>query len=300
MTILVTGGLGYVGAHVVAALRAHDIPVAIVDDGTRPPYRDLITPEIPVHPVSILDSSAIRSILKYHRVKAVVHLAALVEVGKSIVDPASYYRVNVHGSSELLDACVSVGVKRVVFASSAAAIDPISPYGETKRAAERMLDWYGAAYDLRHASLRLFNVAGADRLLGPWRRAEPHLIPRALEVALGRIRWLDIYGAASIVRDYVHVMDVASAFLCALARTSRVGGGGVWSVGTGMGSSVLSVLRCVEVMTGRRVCTKKAPPRTGDVATLVADIRGAREDLQWAPRRPTLEEIVSDAWNARR
>ncbi len=264
------------------------------------------------------------------RIDAVLHCAARSLVGESIANPSLYYRENVAGGVTLLEGLREAGVRRLVFSSTAAvygipaavpiredaALAPINPYGETKRAFEGALHWYADAYGLRSISLRYFNVAGASATNGEVHDPETHLIPNLLAAAEGR-QEVTIFGAdyptpdGTCIRDYIHVEDLARAHLLALEatdpgdpRTDGPGGTGAAAIalnlGNGDGFSVREVLAAARTASGRAVPHHVGPRRPGDPPVLVADATRAREVLGWVPGRPELEPMVASAWAWRR
>jgi UDP-glucose 4-epimerase len=265
--------------------------------------------------VRLQDTGALRPLLQ--GVDAVVHFAAYIAVGESTREPELYFSNNVGGTLSLWDAMAKAGVRRLVFSSTAAVygnprsvpivedapFGPVSPYGESKAAVERMLgqlDLYGA---LRSIALRYFNACGAEpgAGLGELHEPETHLIPLLLR-AIGSGQPVQIFGDdyptvdGTCVRDYIHVSDLAEAHVAALEHLLGGGGSDAFNVGTGTGHTVLEVLRAVEEVTGRKVPYTLAPRRDGDAAELVADSGKLRRTLGWEPRRSGLQDIVRDAW----
>jgi UDP-glucose-4-epimerase GalE len=245
----------------------------------------------------------------------VLHCAARSLVGESITDPALYYRDNVAGGLTLLDAMRAAGARRLVFSSSAsvygepeavpvtedAPLMPISPYGETKRAFEAMLEWYGRAYGLRSISLRYFNAAGATASNGEDHQPETHLVPNVVAAALGR-RELVVFGDdyptpdGTPIRDYIHVADLADAHLLALDATASGEGAEALNLGSGRGFSVREVLAAAEAVVGAPVPHRVGPRRVGDPPVLVASSERAQAVLGWRPRRGSLEDIIGSAF----
>jgi UDP-arabinose 4-epimerase len=272
----------------------------------------------------LADPTAIRRVLVEQEVEAVIHFAAYTYVGESMTDPGKYFRNNVAGTINLLDAMVATGVRDVVFSSTAAVygepeqvpipdshpLRPVNAYGETKLAVERMLHWYGQAHGLRYAALRYFNAAGADPdgEVGEDHSPESHLIPLAIAAALGRRGPLSLFGTdyptpdGTAVRDYIHVADLADAHLKALAALEAGATALGLNLGTGQGRSVREVIAAVEKATGRPVPVNEVGRRAGDPPVLVADAREAAARLHWKPRYPELDTIVAHAarWHAGR
>jgi len=306
MRVLVTGGAGYIGSHTAKALARSGFEPIVLDNlstGHRwaVKWGTLIEGDLG-------DSALIREVIKTHRVQAVVHFAGFAYVGESMQRPRQYFRNNVTYTLRLLDAMTDMSVKHIVFSSSCATYGipasvpireeqvqaPINPYGESKRMVERILTWYGEAYGLRWTALRYFNAAGADPdgELGEDHSPETHLIPLAIQAALGEKPALEIYGTDYLtpdhtaIRDYTHVTD--------LLRSKE---NAAINLGTGSGHSVRQVVAAVERASGRRVPIHEAQRRAGDPPELVADPARAKELLGWRPRYSSLESIVQTAWN---
>lgn len=313
MRILVTGGAGYIGSVTAARLLEEGHAVTVLDDLSTG-HRDAVPAGADLVEGRVHDAARILG-ERLSGFDGVVHLAAASLVAESVANPEKYEENNVVGTRRLLDALAGAGVHRIVFSSTAAVygqpdrvpIDedapcrPVNPYGETKLVVDRLLAERAAAGSLAAVSLRYFNVAGAYAGLGERHRAESHLIPLALEAALGRRR-LAIYGEdydtadGTCVRDYIHVADIAEAHLLALAA-ARPGSHDVFNLGNGSGFSVRQVLAVVEQVTGRPLPVDLAPRRAGDPAVLVAAAGRARAALGWSPVRPGLDQMVADAWS---
>jgi UDP-glucose 4-epimerase len=249
---------------------------------------------------------------------AVLHFAGYIAAGESMQDPSKYFRNNLAWGVNLLDAMVAGGVKRIIFSSSAGVYGdpervpipedhpcrPTNFYGETKYLFERMLGWYERIHGLRSVCLRYFNAAGAhpDAEIGEAHVPETHLIPLALDAALGRLKELLLFGTdyptrdGTCVRDYVHVVDLAAAHVLALQALERGSTGSVYNLGNGTGYTNLEVIRTVEQVTGRRVPYRAVDRRPGDAAELFASSDKARGELGWEPVFPDLESIVATAW----
>ncbi|MBN2171437.1 MAG: UDP-glucose 4-epimerase GalE [Candidatus Krumholzibacteriota bacterium] len=311
MKILVTGGAGYIGgAFVRAALAAGHEPVVL--DNLSTGHEDAVPTGVELVRADLRERAVLDPLLA--RCGAVVHFAALSIVPDSIADPVTYYRENLGGFLVLLDGVREHGPARLVFSSSAAVYGdgggrpfreedptrPVNPYGGTKLAMEQTLAHVAPALGLRAFSLRYFNAAGALPDHGERHDPETHLVPLALEAALGR-RTLTLFGEdydtpdGTCIRDYVHVADLAEAHLAALAALER-GEGGVLNLGTGRGHSVREVLAAVERVTGRSLPVARGPRREGDPARLVAAVDRAEAVLGWRAARPDLDAIVASAW----
>ncbi len=319
MRILVTGGAGFIGSHTAKAL-SRDGFEPIVLDNLSAGHRRAVRWGPFVHG-DVGDRELVRRVIQQHRIEGVIHFAASAYVGESVREPQTYFHNNVTNTLALLDAMLEVGLDQIVFSSTCATygipmvlpIDedhpqrPVNPYGESKLFVERVLRAYAHAYRLRWVALRYFNAAGADPEgeLGEDHDPETHLIPLAIDAALGRHPWIDVFGTdyptpdGTAIRDYIHVADLADAHVHALRHLLRGGESTALNLGTGTGHSVREVIVTVERMSGRRVHVREEPRRTGDPPALVADARQARQVLGWRPRFTDLELIVRHAWNWR-
>ncbi|HVJ94119.1 MAG TPA: UDP-glucose 4-epimerase GalE [Labilithrix sp.] len=318
MKVLVTGGAGYVGSHMVKTLLDAGHDVVVLDDLSTG-HRDAVSEHARFIEGDIGAVSDVSALLRDERIEAIFHFAAKIRVEESVSAPRLYFQGNLVRSLALLEAVLdTASPPAVVFSSTAAVygtpdevpIDedhpkrPESPYGETKLAVERALEAYGRAYSLRWAALRYFNAAGADAEAGLGERHEPetHLIPIVLDVARGTRPSLAMYGTdwptpdGTCVRDYVHVKDLCEAHLAALKHLSRGGPSGAFNLGTGSGRSVREVVDAVKRVTGRPVPIVESPRRAGDPAELVAKVERAANVLGWRAKRTDLDAIVADAW----
>ncbi|CAM3775687.1 UDP-glucose 4-epimerase GalE [Alicyclobacillus pomorum] len=316
MSVLVTGGAGYIGSHTVAELVAHGEDVVVIDNlrqGHRAAVRD-----VPLYEVDIRDTEQVGRILRDHKVDTVVHFAANSLVGESVEKPLQYYENNVAATAKLLSAMVDNGVLNIVFSSTAAVYGepvrtpiheedptvPTNPYGETKLAIERMFRWCHQAYGLKSISLRYFNAAGAHPTLpiGEDHNPETHLIPIVLQAALGQRPHVSIFGNdyptpdGTCIRDYVHVMDLASAHRLSVNRLRTGGGVEAFNLGSGTGFSVQQVIDVAREVTGRDILAVHSPRRPGDPAVLVASSDKAKQVLGWKPQYDDLSTIVASAW----
>jgi UDP-arabinose 4-epimerase len=316
MKVLVTGGAGYIGSHTCKALaRAGHEPV--VFDNLSTGHREAVRwGELIVGDLG--DAPALRRVFAAHRFGAVMHFAASAYVGPSVTDPRGYYANNLTNSLGLLGAMLDAGVRLIVFSSSCAVFGvqstplldeqhpkaPVNPYGETKLAFERALHWFDNAYALRSVALRYFNAAGADPEgeIGERHDPETHLVPNVLRAASGLLPALEVFGDdfptpdGSAIRDYVHVMDLASAHLLALDYLTAGGASTQLNLGTGRGHSVREVVQAASTVVGAAIPTEQRPRRPGDPPALVADGRAARRVLGWDPRLSELDPILRSAW----
>jgi UDP-glucose-4-epimerase GalE len=315
-SILVTGGAGYVGSHACKALAAAGhAPIAYDNLGRG--HRELVRWG-PLEEGDVRDGARLDAVFARHRIDAVMHFAALAYVGESVGEPALYYRNNVGGTLELLEAMRRAGVDLLVFSSTCATYGtpermpigedteqrPINPYGTSKLVVERVLRDYDAAYGLRSVSLRYFNAAGCDPdgEVGEDHDPETHLIPRVLTAAGGAAPHVEVFGTdyptpdGTCVRDYVHVADLADGHVRALDYLRRGGATTAINLGTGRAFSVREVIGAAERVTGRRIPVREGPRRPGDPPVLVADPTRARAVLGFAPRFTDIEPIVATAW----
>ncbi|HEY6012993.1 MAG TPA: UDP-glucose 4-epimerase GalE [Candidatus Limnocylindrales bacterium] len=318
MRILVTGGAGYVGSVSAEAFLAAGHEVVVLDDLTTG-HRAAVPAAATLHVGTYADAGAVADLLRAERIDAILHCAARSLVGESIRDPSRYFRDNVAGGIALLDAARAGGVERIVFSSTAAVygtpdstpitedapLRPINPYGESKRAFEAALGWYGRAYGLRSVTLRYFNVAGATATLGEDHEPETHLIPNILRAALGRTE-LTVFGDdyptpdGTCIRDYIHVADLADAHRLAIEATApgdhRTDEPLVCNLGSGGGFSIRQVIAAAETAVGQAIPFAVGARRPGDPPALVAESTRATEVLGWHAARPTLDAMIGSAW----
>lgn len=316
MHILVVGGAGYIGSHMVLALLEAGHEVAVLDNLSYG-YRDAVPAECLVEG-DVADTALLDRLLSGVRFDGVMHFAAFIQVGESVQDPAKYYRNNVANTQLLLDAMVRHGIQRFIFSSTAAIfgepiyvpideahpVHPINPYGRSKLMVEQMLEDYDHAYGLKSVCLRYFNAAGADPQARVGERHDPetHLIPLVLQAASGRRNQITVYGTdydtpdGTCIRDYIHVSDLCQAHLLALDRLMAGGSSARYNLGNGNGFSVREVIDTARAVTGREVLVAYGERRAGDAARLVADSRMISVELGWQPRHAALDEIVRHAW----
>jgi UDP-glucose 4-epimerase len=313
LNILVTGGAGYIGSVVASELcRAGHKP--LVYDNFSRGHREAVR-GVELVEGDLADHSRLGHVLRTSRIDAVMHFAAMIEAGESMLIPEQYFRTNTANTLGLLELMLQHGVKRFVFSSTAALygepervpitedqpLHPTNVYGESKLLVEQMLKWFHSIHGLRYASLRYFNAAGATAELGEAHDPESHLIPLVLKVALGQRHSISIFGTdyptpdGTCVRDYIHVVDLAQAHLLALAALES-SGKLIYNLGNGRGFSVREVIGVARQVTRHPIPAIEAARRPGDPAVLVASSDRIRKELGWTTRYPTLEAIVASAW----
>ncbi len=315
-TILVTGGAGYIGAHACKVLaKAGYRPV--VFDNLSTGHAGAVRFG-PFEHGDLMDADRLRDVFALHRPEAVMHFAAHSLVAQSAVDPGLYWRVNVMGALNLIEAALSAGCSKIVFSSTCATYGeqddvlldedtpqrPINAYGGSKLAIEQMLRDFGASHGLEHVIFRYFNVAGADPEgeLGEAHDPETHLVPLMLDAVAGRRGPLTLHGTdydtpdGTCIRDYVHVMDLVEAHVSGLRWLEAGRGNRVFCLGTGHGFSVRDVIAAASAVTNRSVPMVEGPRRPGDAKRLICGSRRAMDDLRWEPARSTLTEMIRDAW----
>jgi UDP-glucose-4-epimerase GalE len=315
MRILVTGGAGYVGSHAAKLLAESGHHVVIIDNLVNG-HRAAVG-QLPLVVADLLEKDRIVRLIQDEKIDAIMHFAALAYVGVSVTEPANYYQNNIVGTLALLDAMRDTGVGRIVFSSTCATYgiplhvpiaedhpqQPISPYGFTKLAIERALADYSRAYGLSYAALRYFNASGAaeDGTIGEDHDPETHLIPIALQVALGRREHVEIFGTdyptpdGTCIRDYIHVDDLAAAHLAALEKL----GGGLelkLNLGTGHGVSVQQIVSLCREVTGHPIPVRTVGRRAGDPPELVANPAEAKRVLGWVAKHQNPRSIIESAW----
>ena len=316
MKILVTGGAGYIGSVVVAELLKSEYEVIVFDNLSRG-HRLALPSSATLVIGDIADRKVLGTLFQTHSIEAVIHFAALIEVAESMQSPELYFRNNSAGTLALLEEMLNAGVMKLVFSSTAAvygnparipireneSLAPSNPYGESKLLVERMLSWMHEAHGFQYASLRYFNASGAahpDR--GEDHSPESHLIPLILKVALGQRPNVSIFGTdyptpdGSCVRDYIHVLDLASAHVLALRALSEQGRL-TYNLGSGHGFSVREVIDASRRITGHPIPAVECSRRPGDPATLVASSEKIQSELHWRPKYSDLETIVSSSWD---
>ncbi len=315
MTILVTGGAGYIGSHTVRQLRNEGRDVVVLDSLERG-NRDALL-GAPFVQGDISDSALVAEVCRQHGVESVIHFAAYKSVGESMVDPAKYWRNNVQGTVDLLEGMLAADVRRIVFSSSAAVygnpdslpiredapLQPENVYAETKAVMERVIHWYGRTHGVRWVSLRYFNAAGAssDGVLGENWDMSTNLLPLVMKAALGASGPVKVFGNdyptpdGTGVRDYIHVEDLATAHSKAVDHLNAGRDSIALNLGTGRGVSVMEIIRATETEHGRPVPHEFVDRRPGDPATVYADSRLANQVLGWTTTKG-INEIVRDAY----
>jgi UDP-glucose 4-epimerase len=316
MKVLVTGGAGYIGSHMLKALSARGAEVVVFDNLSSGRREAVGSRELVIGDIN--SSADLRTLFSRFSFDAVMHFASLIQVGESMQRPDLYYRTNITGSLNLLDAMHAAGVKRFIFSSSAAVFgeprytpideahpkDPLNPYGFSKLAVERALGDYSSAYGLQSVSLRYFNAAGADPdgELGECHDPETHLIPLILQAASGRRPAITIFGTdyptpdGTCIRDYIHVTDLCQAHLLALEFLANNARSAAYNLGNNQGFSVRQIIDTAERVTGKRIPVNVGGRRPGDPAVLVANSGKAVAELGWRPKYQALETIIGHAW----
>lgn len=317
MRILVAGGAGYIGSHVVKALCNRGDSVVVADNLVTG-HRQAVDRRAKFYQGDIRDHGFLSALFQAEPVDGVIHFAAYSLVGESVTAPLKYYENNVGGTRVLLEEMIRAGVKKIVFSSSAAVYGqpeqvpieetaptcPTNPYGETKRVMEQMFRWAEQAYGVGFVSLRYFNACGAEEggAIGEDHRPESHLIPLVLQVPLGKRAKVSIFGTdyptkdGTCVRDYIHVTDLAQAHLLAMDYLAQGGKSDIFNLGNGVGFSVREVIETARRVTGHPIDEEESGRRAGDPAVLVASSQKARAVLGWTPCHTALDDIIASAW----
>lgn len=316
MKILICGGAGYIGSHMVAHLLENNIEVIILDNFVKGHKEALLGGKL--YEGDLRDREILNKIFTENKIDAVIDFAAYSLVGESMTEPLKYFNNNVYGTISLLEAMRDHNVKYIVFSSTAATYGepesipivessktlPTNAYGESKLIVEKILKWCDTAYGIKYTALRYFNAAGAykDGVIGEDHSPETHLIPLILEVALGKRDNIKIFGNdyntkdGTCIRDYVHVSDLASAHLLALKRLQNGGESTSFNLGNGAGFSVKEVIEIARKVTNHPIPAEITERRAGDPATLIASSERAIKELGWKPKYNDLETIISTAW----
>lgn len=317
MAILVLGGAGYIGSHMVDTLLSDGRDVVVVDN-LLTGHRAAVPAGVPFYEVDIRDKAALREVFEKENIEQVVHFAASSIVPESMADPLKYFDNNTAGMIALLEVMLEFDVKQIVFSSTAATYgipeenpikettpqNPINPYGESKLQMEHIMKWADEAYGLKWVALRYFNVAGAkaDGSIGEDHPVETHLVPIILQTALGQREKIMMYGDdyntpdGFNVRDYVHVMDLANAHVLALNYLAKGNDSNQFNLGSANGFSVKQMVEAAREATGKEIPAEVGPRRAGDPDSLVASSDKAREILGWAPKYDDVKEIIKTAW----
>lgn len=315
MKLLVTGGAGYIGSVVAGQLLGAGHQVVIVDNLSRG-HRQAVPRGVELVVGDLADTAILAELFRRHTFDGVLHFAAFIEAGESMKTPEVFFRNNTANALAVLEGMLAAGVKRFVFSSTAALfgnpartpieendlLQPTNAYGESKLLVERMLDWFHRIHGLRYASLRYFNAAGAaSPNQGEAHQPESHLVPRLMQVALGQQKHIEIFGTdyptgdGTCVRDYVHVIDLATAHLLALNALDEAGRL-IYNLGNGEGFTVREVIEGVKRVTGCAIPVVESPRRAGDPAVLIASSEKIRKELNWKPEFHTLDSILGSAW----
>jgi len=317
MKMLVVGGAGYIGSHILKLLEASQYEFVTLDNLSSG-YRDAVQYGRFIQG-DLEDIDFLHRLFAEERFTGVFHFASNIQVGESVLKPSKYYRNNVVCTLNLLDAMLAAGVNKLVFSSSAAVygtpnqipidedhpLQPLSPYGKSKLMVESILEDFYKAYDLNSVSLRYFNAAGAssDGNLGERHDPETHLIPLLLQAASGRRESITIYGKdyattdGTCIRDYIHVEDLCTAHLLAMEHLLKAKGCDVFNLGSGKGFSVQQVIHTAKEVTQSSIYVKNQPRREGDPSILVANANKAQRTLGWKPKKTQLTDIIIDAWH---
>jgi UDP-glucose 4-epimerase len=317
MNILVVGGAGYIGSHMVKRLLKDGHHVMVMDNLSKG-YRDAVLCDT-FYEVDIADKTATAKVFEDHAIDAVFHFASFIEVGESVKFPEKYFKNNFEATRSLLEVMVKFHVKHFIFSSTAAVfgnpayspIDenhpkhPINPYGESKLMVEKILEDFDKDYGLKFVSLRYFNAAGADPEgeLGERHQPETHLIPLVLQAASGRREAISIFGDdydthdGTCVRDYIHIVDLADAHMKAIEYLSKGNPSAAFNLGNGKGFSVKEIIDAAEKVTNKMIPVKLDERRAGDPPTLVADATRAKKILGWEPQFIDVRDIIQHAWN---
>ena len=317
MSVLVTGGAGYIGSHTVLEFLEASEEVVIVDSLEKGHKEAVLGGKL--YCGNLRDEEFLDKVFSENEIEAIVHFAAYSLVGESTVDPLKYYNNNVVGSLRLIGKMKQYGVKNIVFSSTAATYGepenipiretdntyPTNPYGETKLAVEKALKWADKAYGLKYVSLRYFNAAGAhpSGKIGEDHNPETHLIPIVLQVASGKRDSISIFGNdyntpdGTCIRDYIHVTELARAHVLALKYLRNGGESNTYNLGNGQGFSVNEVINIAREVTGEKIDAVMSDRRPGDPAILVASSEKIKKELQWQPEYDNLHTIIETAWN---
>lgn len=315
-TILIAGGAGYIGSHMLALLKERGIDAVVVDN-LRTGHWQATKCARKLYVGDLRDLAFLNQVFDENDISGVINFAAYSLVGESVKNPLKYYGNNVIGSHSMLTAMKNHGVNKVVFSSTAAVYgepekqpivetdrtDPTNPYGASKLAIEGMLKWCDQAHGIRYAALRYFNAAGSnpDADIGEDHNPESHLIPLVMKTALGQRDHIGIFGDdyptadGTCIRDYIHVRDLVEAHLLALEHLEKTDESGIFNLGSGDGYSVREIIETARAVTGKEIPAVVEPRRAGDPSVLIASNEKASKVLGWTPHRD-LKQIIEDAW----
>lgn len=318
MSVLVTGGAGYIGSHAVKVLLSKGYDVVVVDN-LETGHKEAVDSKAKLYIGDIADDKLMDKVFKENDIVGVIHFAAYSLVGESMTNPHKYYENNVSKTNHMLESMVRNNVKNLVFSSTAATYGepervpiletdkqvPTNVYGQTKLSMEQMIAWYGKIHGLKHVALRYFNVAGAieDGSIGEAHNPETHLIPIILQVANNKREKLNVFGDdyptkdGTCIRDYIHVLDLCDAHVLALEYLINGNPSDVFNLGSGEGFSVLEMVNAARKVTTHPIPLQIAARRAGDPAVLIASSSKAKKVLKWNPIREDIEVMIKDAWN---
>ena len=317
MKILVIGGAGYIGSHVLKLLNTTDYKIEVLDNLSAG-FEENVQ-GFKLHLCDLSNVEKVYEILKHNKFDSIMHFAGSINVSESYINPKKYYDNNVINTINLLNCMVDLKIKNFIFSSSAAVygeniqntpiredfpISPVNPYGNTKAIVERALEDYDKSYNLKYVSLRYFNACGAhlDGTIGERHEPETHIIPIILQVASGRRDKIEIYGKdyktkdGTCIRDYIHVMDLAEAHLKSLERLMLTGKSEIFNVGNSQGYSISEIIKTIEEITKKNIKLEFKPRRSGDPATLIANNEKIKSNLNWKPNYSDLKTIIKTAW----
>ena len=317
MSVLVTGGAGYIGSHAVKVLLQKGYDVVVVDN-LETGHKEAVDSKAKLYIGDIADEKLMDKVFKENDIVGVIHFAAYSLVGESMTNPHKYYENNVSKTNHMLESMVRNNVKNLVFSSTAATYGepervpiletdkqvPTNVYGQTKLSMEQMIVWYGKIHGLKHVALRYFNVAGAmeDGSIGEAHNPETHLIPIILQVANAKREKLSVFGDdyptkdGTCIRDYIHVLDLCDAHVLALEYLINGNPSDVFNLGSGEGFSVLEMVNAARKVTTHPIPLQIAARRAGDPAVLIASSSKAKQVLKWNPTREDIEVMIKDAW----
>ena len=317
MSILVTGGAGYIGSHTVYKLIEEGRDVVIIDS-LETGFIEAVHPKARFYKGDIRDREFLNDVFSKEKIDAVIHFAANSLVGESMKNPLKYYDNNLYGTKNLLESMIKNNITKIVFSSTAATYgepekcpiqetdktEPTNTYGETKLSMEKMFKWTEVAHNLKYVSLRYFNACGAHESgnIGEAHNPETHLIPLVLQVPNGKRESISIFGDdyptkdGTCIRDYIHVTDLAKAHILAVDYLLNGNESNIFNLGNGKGFTVKEVIDVARKVTNHEIPAIVSPRRAGDPAVLIASSQKAKDILGWKPEHDSLEEIISSAW----